>query len=1159
MKNQLTVLAFLVFIFMNTSYAQIIREVPTTYATIQAAIDAASAGDVVNVAAGSYSETLIISKAIILKGANYGVDARGTRGAESIISSSNTSGSIQIGPVSGTVVIDGFTFSGGPHKAIHVTGVTTNVIIKNNIIEVTTADGINLFQAQNAVVEYNWVKGAAVSGITAGYDNGTISELDGVITSAKIRYNKIDDAAYGITGYQNGSVIVNNEVTGNGTIAAPCAGIGGQFYNTTISGNTVCGYTNGAGIAFNNPTAFRADSHDISATFNNVYGNLVGIYINQPLAGNNITVNYNNIAGNITYGAAYDTGGSGTLNAENNWWGNASGPGGVGPGTGDVVTTTDIDYTPWITAFTLYSPFDTITGIPIRPELCWVGGTGTYTVKIATSAAGLATATAIYTGTNLSYTLTEAQKLNNNTKYYWQVTDGGATTVGPWSFTTVPKTNVYNSNPYSGATSVEFNPCTFGWYTGTDVGSLNFTLQYAKSTSAPNWLTVFKTDVDNSNNLTYDATLDPGTKYYWRVVVKDADDFVIAYSNNFYFTTKSGSYKPYLSYPVYGMPVYEDGLTFNWYIGTYDLTNLSFEVKIYDGVPGNPGTSQVGTTYTTTDLSADLADMGINLDAGSIYYWTVTCIYNNSTTDKQTSTAGSFKIQDNSLAVKPYLSYPVSNVTVYTTTPTFYWYTGTYAEGLKFDFYIAKFGDPYPGSATEADIEDYYFEYNGTPLEAGVTYKWKIEAKGSGGSSETSTDGKFTVASTLAYGIPIASWPLGNPTYYSGDVTLTWYISGATSGIDYYQIYYSTTEPNWSTLSTATATVSDPDVLNLDVSGLTDGTYYWGVRAHYITSTYSAWYHSNTRFTIDNTTSTVGVPYVVAPTGGITIYNTYTTLYWYVIGDATSIDLYKIKWSRTSNWSLSDSTTASDQTVDISNLVPGATYWWKVYASTNGGTSWGTASNPVGRFVVAPSATSSIVPIVGSPVNYTPINSTAAMLSWFTPSKTETQLKYNLEYSADEDFNNSIIVPDISNQSYNLDGLKNNTTYFWRVTSKTPEGETSGYSNIGSFKVEDGLTPVQTDFILPDKFDLEQNYPNPFNPVTRITYTIPENSFVSLKIYDMLGREVKTLVNQNMNAGRISVDWNGDDNSGVKVSSGVYIYKITAGSFVSSKKMMLLK
>ena len=94
---------------------------------------------------------------------------------------------------------------------------------------------------------------------------------------------------------------------------------------------------------------------------------------------------------------------------------------------------------------------------------------------------------------------------------------------------------------------------------------------------------------------------------------------------------------------------------------------------------------------------------------------------------------------------------------------------------------------------------------------------------------------------------------------------------------------------------------------------------------------------------------------------------------------------------------------------------------------------------------------------------------------------------------------------------------------------------------------------------LPKDFALFQNYPNPFNPSTIIHYALPKISNVTVAIYNSIGQKVSTLVNQKQSAGNYSVNWNGVDNYGNYVSSGVYFYQIKAGDFVQTRKMMLMK
>jgi hypothetical protein len=90
--------------------------------------------------------------------------------------------------------------------------------------------------------------------------------------------------------------------------------------------------------------------------------------------------------------------------------------------------------------------------------------------------------------------------------------------------------------------------------------------------------------------------------------------------------------------------------------------------------------------------------------------------------------------------------------------------------------------------------------------------------------------------------------------------------------------------------------------------------------------------------------------------------------------------------------------------------------------------------------------------------------------------------------------------------------------------------------------------------VLPNGFVLRQNYPNPFNPVTRISYSLPNREHVSLKVYDMLGHEVATVVNEEQTAGTHEVTFNG-----INLASGVYYYRLLSGSYVDTKKFILVK
>jgi hypothetical protein len=105
-------------------------------------------------------------------------------------------------------------------------------------------------------------------------------------------------------------------------------------------------------------------------------------------------------------------------------------------------------------------------------------------------------------------------------------------------------------------------------------------------------------------------------------------------------------------------------------------------------------------------------------------------------------------------------------------------------------------------------------------------------------------------------------------------------------------------------------------------------------------------------------------------------------------------------------------------------------------------------------------------------------------------------------------------------------------------------------------RLSDLVTSVNTkdNSIIPSRLVLEQNYPNPFNPTTTIEYGIPLKSFVTIKLFDILGREVAVLVNGERQAGAYKIEFNAS-----RFSSGIYIYQLRSGSLIQTKKMMLLK
>ncbi len=313
-------------------------EVPGDYDTIQEAVDAASDGDTIMVAAGSYEENVEIDKSLTLKGAQAGVDARTRSGAETIIEPDEGTGIRIITAADRVIVIDGLTVQNAEHGiATPEPAMAADITVRNVRILNPAEFGISPTFTLTTTVEYCYVEGA-IQAINAG------ALIPFEPTVATFRNNEIVNSQFGFTGYLKDSLIEGNLVR---DFATGGVGISGQFLNTEIKNNTVTGYVDGAALTFEEHYG-RDLSENVNVEGNTFTGNDLGIYVfdtQTTLIG--FTVNFNNIAGNSRYGV-WNEGGE-TLDATKNWWGDTSGPSGKGPGDGDAVST-KVLYSPWLGA-----------------------------------------------------------------------------------------------------------------------------------------------------------------------------------------------------------------------------------------------------------------------------------------------------------------------------------------------------------------------------------------------------------------------------------------------------------------------------------------------------------------------------------------------------------------------------------------------------------------------------------------------------------------------------------------------------------------------------------------------------------------------------------------------------------------------------------------
>jgi hypothetical protein len=168
------------------------------------------------------------------------------------------------------------------------------------------------------------------------------------------------------------------------------------------------------------------------------------------------------------------------------------------------------------------------------------------------------------------------------------------------------------------------------------------------------------------------------------------------------------------------------------------------------------------------------------------------------------------------------------------------------------------------------------------------------------------------------------------------------------------------------------------------------------------------------------------------------------------------------------------------------------------------------------------------------------------------------EIHYQLVYATDwEDSSTYVFSELIQDTSITL-ALEDNAQYYWIVEALDSDGFIVGSNNNTSNVIVVGTLAIDGDLI-PVEFALRQNYPNPFNPVTTLLYDLPEQTHVNITVYDMLGRKIRTILNQQQDPGYKSVIWDATNDYGKPVSAGIYLYQIQAGDFMQTKKMVLLK
>jgi len=358
--------------------------VPGTHATIQAAVDDLTC-DTIEVDPGIYNESVTIARALTLVGPNSGISGQAARGPEAIVTSPATTMNLTNGA---SVTIDGFTINGD--FGVYISGSSTGTVIMNNIITGTSRAVTLGAPGSNASI----VNNDLMSNVRSLHMDGG----SGLYTNLKVNGNRFSGAASTgiffsgtantVTGFEfkdndvrhlanMAANISNGTVSGNTFAAFVGSGLNIQInlHNSIVTDNTFDGLNANSGLqlfgsqfglvpsdhvlvssnTFNNCVSYgiqlSPDIHDITITGNAIANGFDGVNTRDVsswnVTGLNIHINGNNITGNTNFGVR--NGQAGVLDATCNWWGAANGPGPVGPGSGDKVST-GVNFTPWLNA-----------------------------------------------------------------------------------------------------------------------------------------------------------------------------------------------------------------------------------------------------------------------------------------------------------------------------------------------------------------------------------------------------------------------------------------------------------------------------------------------------------------------------------------------------------------------------------------------------------------------------------------------------------------------------------------------------------------------------------------------------------------------------------------------------------------------------------------
>jgi len=580
---------------------------------------------------------------------------------------------------------------------------------------------------------------------------------------------------------------------------------------------------------------------------------------------------------------------------------------------------------------------------------------------------------------------------------------------------------------------------------------------------------------------------------------------------------------PLLVSPPDGSQDIEDDVTFVW--RSNDVA-YGYELQVSRNLDFSP---LVINEFVVSDTSL----LVTNLDANIVHVWRVRAVTEGGARSDW-SEVWSFGTVG--LPPAPVLLSPANAATNQPTSVPFMW--ESVPGGDRYQLQVATVSD---FSATFADVGNIQ---DTTTLVSGFdfdrTYYWRVRGGNILGNGDWSQVRSFTTMMAVPPAPELAT-PEDGAEDVLTTLQLTWNESATATS---YRVQVSEQSGFMSTV------VNEGNIANTSftVSNLEHSkTYYWRVNASNVSGT-GGWSAIRSFTTIIERPET---PVLLSPVFGSESISTFPVIRWDASARAETYRVVVATDSQFTNIVINRAELDTTQYVVTDELEEFTTHYWRVNATNIGGTSdWTVISHFTTDQAVPP------VPVLVGPADET-TNVTNATMLW---NAVPTATAYRLQVSKDSDFSTTAIDRvDITNTFFQATNLEKFTTYYWRVRGISRVGQ--GYwSEAWSFTTGDIVSVELIDNQIPTEFALGQNYPNPFNPVTTIRFALPVEATVRLAIYNMLGQQVATIIDgEYYAAGIYEATWNSRDVSGNEVSSGMYIYRITAGDYVETKRMILMK